>query len=303
MKRNRNLNTSLTLTALIVMASILGCQENEGSSTPTGSITIAVTDSPIGDASAVFVQFTGLKLYNMDGSRTEITFDEPKRVDLLSLQGSLSEEVLTEYSIPAGDYSHITFDIDFDASYLETAAETFNFELSNLRSAGSILKDILIYDADAGSSIVPFSIQEGLTTDLTFDFDLRKSIFSEDTSNTYSFSPAIRSVLTNEAGNIAGNVTSIPSNCVLENSAIYAYSGRNQTLKDIRGHSSDPISTSSIDTDNGNSYELGFLHNGDYTLAIACDAADDAVNEDDMLSFEGKQNITVVAGETTNHDF
>ena len=307
MKKNQNLKTIYAGAILIAATFMAGCENNdEGDFVPMGSVSIAVTDSPIDDVSAVFVQFSGMELYNTDGSEKEITFDPPKLVNLLSLQGSLSEEVLTEYAIPAGDYSYATFNIDINESYLVMKGEpsiNLPMVLSPLLNVGAFIKDILLNGSDEAYPIVPFSIQEGETTHLTFDFDLRKSIFSEGVSNTYSFSPAIRSVLTNEAGSIAGSITSNLPGCVDENSAIYIYSGRSQALMDIRGLSSDPISTSNINTDNGNSYELGFLPHGDYTIAIACDAADDAVNEDDILSFEGKQNITVVAGQTTNHDF
>ena len=307
MKRNQILRSSYALAAVLSISGIAGCQHSDDSSSiPTGNLTIAVTDSPIDDATAVYISFTGLTLFASDGGQSEINFAEPEVVDLLSLQGSSSQEILSEYAIPAGEYSYATFNIDFDASYMETGAGNFTFQASNLRNAGTILKDILLNDGDAGPSIVPFSVQQGTTTHLTFDFDLRKSIFAEDVSNTLSFSPAIRSVVTNESGTIAGTLNASlfdNTNCIDTNSAVYAYSGSDETLKDIRGKSSDPITTANITVSAGYSYELGFLPAGNYTLALACNASEDLADEEETLTFKGKQNITVIINSTANGDF
>ncbi|MBV1871277.1 MAG: DUF4382 domain-containing protein [Gammaproteobacteria bacterium] len=307
MQRDQILKTSFTLATVLTISGMAGCQHSDDStSVPTGNLTIAVTDSPIDDATAVYISFTGLTLFASDGGKSEINFAEPKVVDLLSLQGNSSQEILSEYAIPTGEYSYATFDIDFDASYMETSTGDFTFQASNLRNAGTILKDILLNDGDAGPSIAPFSVQQDATTHLTFDFDLRKSIFAEDVSNVLSFSPAIRSVVTNESGTIAGTLNaSLFDNlvCIDTSSAVYAYSGSNEALKDIRGKSSDPISTANITVSAGRSYEIGFLPAGNYTLAVACNASGDLADEEEaQLLFRGKKSVTVIENSTTNGD-
>jgi hypothetical protein len=264
-----------------------------------GTLTIAVTDSPIDDASEVWIEFTGLNFYDSDGFKTEVTFDDPKRINLLSLQGSASEEILVEYPVQAGDYTYVTFNIDFDQSTIVTSEGLVSLE-SVLPDWDSFFQQ-LVLDDTVEPPIVPFSVAENMTTHLTFDFDLRKSIFDDGNSNIYSFSPAIRSVVTSESANISGSIDAGTyfngTTCIAESSAIYAFSGSGKSLQDIRGTSGDPTTTSNItNTGSGYTYELGFLPAGDYTVAIACNASNDTPNQIDPMLFNGKQTITVTQG-------
>lgn len=304
MKRKISLKAIPILATLITAISLAACQDNDSSNIPMGSVTIAVTDSPIDDASAVWIQFIGLTFYAVEGDQAQVIFDEPKRINLLSLQGSLSEEVLTGHALPAGDYSYAIFDIDFNASSLVINETSYSLQ-PNFGDWDTFFKQFVL-ESSVEPPIVPFTIEEGLTTHLTFDFDLRKSIFDDNNSNIYSFSPAIRSVVTNESANIAGSITGtyFDTDCAAENTAIYAFSGWNQSTRDIRGTSGDPFSTSNItDTGSGYTYEFGFLPAGDYTLAIACNASNDTADLTETILFKGEQNITVDQGDTLSANF
>ncbi len=307
MKRKSTLKAIPILATLITAIGLTACQDSDTDNVPMGSVTIAVTDSPIDDATAVWIQFVGLTFYGADGYKTEVTFDEPKLVDLLSLQGSLSEEILTEYALPAGGYSYATFDIDFNTSSIVIEGTSYPLQ-PDFGDWNTFFKQ-LVLESDAKPPIVPFTVEENLTTHLTFDFDLRKSIFDDGSSNIYSFSPAIRSVVTNESGSISGNIIYDGTHfgttlCVAQNAAVYAFSGRNQSTQDIRGTSGDPFSTSNIINKGSDyTYELGFLPTGDYTVAIACNASDDTVNKTEKLEFEDKKNITVDQPKSFSADF
>ena len=305
MKRKSTLKAISILATLITVISLTACQDSDDSNIPMGSVTIAVTDSPIDDASAVWIQFVGLTFYGVDGYKTQVTFDEPKLINLLSLQGSLSEEVLTEHALPAGGYSYATFDIDFNASSIVINGTSYSLQ-PDFGDWDTFFKQFVL-DSSVEPPIAPFTIEENLTTHLTFDFDLRKSIFDDGNSNIYNFSPAIRSVVTNESGSISGSIdggTYFDTDCVAENTAVYAYSGRNQSTRDIRGTNGDPFSTSNItNTGSDYTYELGFLPAGDYTVAIACNASNDTVNQTENILFEGKRNITLGQGESFSYDF
>ncbi|MBL4606602.1 MAG: DUF4382 domain-containing protein [Pseudomonadales bacterium] len=306
MKRNPTLKATIMLTTLITVVSLTGCLNSDNdNSAPMGGLTIAVTDSPIDDASAVWIQFVGVTLHDIDGYETEVIFDEPKLIDLLSLQGSNSEKILIEHSVQSGNYSFVTFNIDFNASSIVINATSYSLEPAYPDGYWKSLYQNLILSNSVELPIRPFTITENITTHLTFDFDLRKSIYDAGISNIYSFFPAIRSVTTDEAGSIAGNIDSgiyfNTTNCIAENSAIYIFSGNGQSLRDTRGTSGDPFSTSNIT--NTNTYELGFLPAGDYTVAIACNSSEDTVDNTEIMLFKGKQNISVSIGETANGDF
>lgn len=283
-----------------------GCLENNKDSntsgTETGLLSIAITDSPIDEASAVFLQINGLTLYDAAGAETEIHFDEAKLIDLLSLQNGVSQEILSKHPVKATDYAYITFDIDFNASYVVTPAGNIGLSLSNHRGALSTIIDFIVNDASASAPIARFSVTQDQTTHLTFDFDLRKSIFQEEGHSLLSFSPAIRSTITEQAGAISGTLSSglFTSLCTAENSAVYAYRGTLTSLEDITGATNDPISTANIaQTSNGSEYTLAFLPEGDYTIALACNVTEDAVDLDDAIIFKARTHIKVNAGQTS----
>jgi hypothetical protein len=62
----------------------------------TGSLTLSVTDAPVDGATSVVVVFTGVELLREDAEPVVFTFEEPKQIDLLSLQGGLTETLLDE---------------------------------------------------------------------------------------------------------------------------------------------------------------------------------------------------------------
>lgn len=292
--------------AALSLLTLNGCIDNSNSSSAssseTGQLTIAVTDSPIDEASAVYLQINGLNLYDSTGAETEIHFDAPKLVNLLSLQNGLSQEVLSNYPIKTADYSYLTFDIDFNASYVVTPAGNIGLSLSNHRGALSTLIDFAVNDPSASAPITRFSITRDQTTHLTVDFDLRKSIFQESGNSLLSFSPAIRSTITEQAGTITGSISpsQFSGSCTADNSAVYAYTGSINTLRDITGATNDPISTANIvQTLSGYEYTLAFLPEGNYTIALACNAANDNVDRSDAINFKARTQLSVSAGQTS----
>lgn len=302
--------TRLPFYLLVSSIALSGCLEDKDSnnlgSSDTGTLTIAITDSPIDEASAVFLQINGLSLYDANGAQSEITFEEPKLIDVLALQGGLSETILSDYPVKAGDYAYVTFDLDLNASYVVTADGNRGLTLSNQRGAISTLIDFFVNDASASAPITRFSIGEGANTHITFDFDLRKSIFQEQGSSLLSFSPAIRSVLTAQAGSISGTIDAnqFNSSCVAADSAVYAFSGHNATLKDIRGNTDDPISTANIvQTQSAYAYTLAFLPEGDYTITLACNTTNDAVDTTDPINFSSRANVSVNMGQVSTFNF
>ncbi len=303
-------STRLPFYVLASSLALSGCLENKDSnnlsSSDTGTLTIAITDSPIDEASAVFLQINGLTLYDANGKQSEITFEEPKLIDVLALQGGLSETILSDYPVKAGDYAYVTFDLDLNASYVVTADGNIGLTISNQRGAISTLIDFFVNDASASAPIARFSIGEGANTNITFDFDLRKSIFQEQGSSLLSFSPAIRSVLTAQAGSISGTIDANQFNslCVAADSAVYAFSGQNATPRDIRGTTNDPISTANIiQTQSGYAYTLAFLPVGDYTISLACNVTNDAVDTTDTLNFKSRTNVSVNTGQVSTFNF
>lgn len=250
-----------------------------------GSLSIAVTDAPIDDATAVVVTFTGIELQPQGGGRITIIYDTPRQIDLLALQGGLTSPLLTDQIVPAGDYAWIRLMVD--------------------SGPGSTASYITLSDTTVHPLYVPSGDETGLklnggmtvaaggSSDFTVDFDLRKSVNAPSSGTDYKLRPTLRLVDDLQVGAIAGSVSAalITVGC---SPAVYAYTGV-VTPNDV-GSAVPPMSSALVV--NGG-YMLAFMSAGTYTVAFTCEALADAPDTDDAIAFGPVASATVVAGATT----
>lgn len=90
------------LAAAIAACGGSGSDSSDGEATGTASF--GVTDAPTAQFSEVIITFTGLSVKPADGEALVFTFDEPKTLDLLTLQGGNQAPLLEDEELPAGDY-------------------------------------------------------------------------------------------------------------------------------------------------------------------------------------------------------
>ncbi|MCW8977841.1 MAG: DUF4382 domain-containing protein [Marinobacter sp.] len=308
MKRSIRLFTVSALAAGIAACGGSGDGSSTGS---TGTVSFDVTDAPAMEFSDVTVSFTGISLKPVDGEWVKFSFDEPKTWNLLELQGGISEPLITEEEVPAGDYSQLRLLVNTEelASYV-------------------VLKD----QPDVKKSLaVPSGTQSGLKlngdfvvaadtqTDFTIDFDVRKSIVNPQGQSLadYLLKPSLRLVNNLEVGSITGEVdyatinSTRLSNDELPNcsedyaGAVYVYQGTDVTPTDLNVDSDgiQPIMAVPVndeDLDGIYNYTAAFLVAGDYTISYSCQL--DNNETDDDLDFEGTQNVSVVADTQTEAD-
>ncbi|MCH8531704.1 MAG: DUF4382 domain-containing protein [Saccharospirillum sp.] len=290
-----------TVLAMGVAAMTLaGCNLSGGSAATTGSGTLSldITDAPVDSATEVTVIFSGVDIQSANGVRTEIRYDESKAIDLLSLQGGITEPLLEEETLPAGDYEWIRLVLDAD-----------------LDSASYIVIDEAQYDlfipsgAQTGLKLVSgFTIPVNGEVSMTIDFDLRKSIVAPkgNPKANYFLKPALRLVDNSEVGHIAGVIasTTLTGNC---SGAVYVYEGFDVEPGDVGGDGNEPLTSAMVDTDQTGvdefEYKVAFLVAGEYTASFTCDADLDDPEEADDLVFIGTQNVVVEAGDTASADF
>src|SRR5215475_5965750 len=91
----------LAATALVLSA----CGGNSAG-TGSGQVRLSVADAPVDGAQAVVVKFTGVELTGDGGNPVQITFSQPKSIDLLNQSGTASA-VLFDQPIAAGSYGQI----------------------------------------------------------------------------------------------------------------------------------------------------------------------------------------------------
>lgn len=294
-----------SLTALVACGgSSSDSGDTNGSGDTTGSFSLAVTDAAIDSANHVFVEFSGVSIQPAEGEVIEFTFDEAKQIDLLALQGSASQDLIAGEEVPTGDYEWIRLHVNAEAdgvsdSYIEM-------------TDGSQLELRVPSGSQTGLKLVSgFTVTANTGADFTIDFDLRKSVVLPPAQQIGGaiLKPALRLIDNTASGTISGSVdgTLMSEQCAdpaTQTGAVYVFTGADATVSDVRGTESDPMTTALVsEVEGGYGYEVGFLDEGDYTLAYTCGASTDDPEAEDSLTFVGTTNATVEADTTTEVNF
>lgn len=292
--------TPLALCATGLLA-LTGCGGGSSSDSgpATGTLGISITDAPVDSANRVMVQFDGIEIKPAGGERLTFTFDSPRQIDLLALQGNHSEPLLDGEQVPAGQYQWMRVMVTGNRQSLESFIEL---------EADSGQHPLWVPSgSETGLKLVQgFTVPVGGSADFTIDFDLRKSITKPGQSgDAYILKPVLRLVNNVEVGTLTGTVDTATASAESCSPAAYVYAGSDVTPDD-EGSESSPLTSALISMDDATGeygFTVGFLSEGDYTLAWTCQAdLDDAATDDDML-FEDNVNVSITAGETTNIAF
>lgn len=296
-----------TLASAMVLASlglVAGCDSNSsGSATAgTGTFTLAITDGPVDSATKVVVEFSGVSIKPADGEALVFDFAEPKSIDLLQLQGSNSDGLLTGEVVASGSYEWIRLHVNAERddvmdSYMEM-------------DDGTMVELYVPSGAQTGLKLVSgFTIAAGGSADFTIDFDLRKSITNPRGMPAAILKPALRIVDNMVVGSLTGSISSelVASECAdstVDDGSVYVYAGAGITPTDIQGTSSDPIATALVHNVEGvYEYEVGFLAAGEYTVAYTCNAGIDDPATAEAVSFTSTTSTVVVTDLPTLVDF
>ena len=265
----------------------------------TGVLAVQVTDAKVDEAQAVVLHYTQVTIHGDQGDIVVPVHDPDtggpgRSINLLDYTNGNSTE-LFEHSLPAGHYSWMRLDVDFDPSqsYIEIDGGMHPMNCTSCQNNGVMLNH-------------SFTIGTDQTTAFTLDFDLRSSITMAN--GMHYIRPTVRVIDTAASGNIAGSVdptliTSLGSDGT--GCAVYVFDGENATLDDIympmggmmSGMHHNPVITAMVDPDTL-TYTAGFMPAGMYTVALTCDAMRDITDSDDTLMFTGATNVPVMAGQT-----
>lgn len=275
---------------------LTGCFDSDNAD--SGVLSLSITDAPVDDATAVVVEFTAVSIKPADGEAEVFEFDEPRSIDLLTLQGNASEALLEDELVDAGDYEWVRLHVNAENGLMDSFIE---FEGGGQHSL------FVPSGSESGLKLVSgFTVPVNGSADFTIDFDLRKSVHSPETGQIdYILRPALRLVNNVEVGSIAGTVDSTwasDSECA---AAVYVYEGHDATLGST-GSSSPPVTTALVELDNATGefeYTAGFLLEGDYTAAFTCEADLDEPDQDNALTFLQDHNTSVTADAETEVNF
>ena len=312
-----NLAAKILITTLLsAIVSACGGGSEGGSGGETGTLSLNVTDAPIGNVTSVFVEFTGVTLKPASGPAIEFMFEDnpdtpdvdegSKIIDLLALQGMASQPLLEDVEVPAGQYNqirlHVNAEFDgFDDSYVVIDNDdTKTQELGIPSGSKNGLKLNTPFTVAAGTG----DVSVGEESVYTIDFNLAKSVINPDGQAGYFLKPVLRLVQNIETGSIGGTVHSdLMNGC--SGPSVYAYSDFGADLGDVGG-ADEPLTTALValndDTDDYE-YEIGYLNAGEYTIAFTCEADIDTGDDEDIVFLSAAADKEVLAGDKVDHDF
>jgi hypothetical protein len=231
-----------------------------------------MTDAPIDDANveAVFVTVSEVKV---DGEA--VNGFEKQTIDLTAYQEG-NTKVLVADDMAVQSYNNVSLVLDYeqDASgnspgcYVLTEDDAKH----NLNSSSQSQSEIVIQDG--------FDVQSATTNDVVIDFDLRKSMRSENemhNESEFSFvtesemESALRVVVESNAGYITGETTNETS--AEGKMVVYAYhKGDFNMLTETQGQGTSDIMFANAVTSTGvnsdGSYQLSFLEEGEYEIHV-----------------------------------
>jgi hypothetical protein len=273
-----------------------------GSSGAMGQMKLAVADAPVDGAQAVVVKFTGIELTADSGSPVDITFTQPKTIDLLNQSGTASA-VLFDQPVPAGSYGQIRLMVVADGNPSNSYITLSDGTMHGLQVPSG---------SQTGLKLVSgFTVPSSGVVDYTIDFDLRQAITCPPGQGTAcTLKPAERLVDNTTVGNIQGVVsnTLVPSGCT---PGVYLYNGTVTAPEDMNSTApasdmNQPLASKVVVATSQTPYyyQFTFLSPGTYTVAFTCQAAlDNPDQADTAVTFNPvKTGITVSANQTTTVD-
>ena len=293
--------------ALILIASGLsGCGGEGNRTTGSSQLNLAITDAPVDDADQIVIRFTGLEIHSSSATNQSFVFcdnqltatteacNNPtvKEIDLLKLSGTNSKPLITDATIPVGNYQWIRLDLDnSNPGYI-------------VPSAGG--QHLLTIPSGAQNGLKlnhAFTASKDGMISFTVDFDLRKSVHQTG-SGDYTLRPTLRLVSNSNVGSIYGTVDSAlnPDTC---SPAVYLYEGENITADDEGGQGANPLTSALVTLDTGTGkyvYEIGFVEAGNYSLAFTCEADQDDSLIDDNINFAVTTNVVVSVNTATENN-
>lgn len=272
----------------VAAASVLllaGCQ---------GQVSVDLgTDAPADrDIQQVTASIAGLEFRKDDGSLETLSFNNSELVDLLDYLDGSPIRLFTDEELPEGDYSGVRLVFDTDAADDTQVVDVNNNATPLVVTAGNYADVDISVDEDSSSS-----------DSITLTLDLRQSLSLDSDGDEYTLQPFLRSVSTDDAGQITGtvNVTCPTGSTLAQGGAVYLFQGEDVVPDDRDGTGVEPYATTEVSTAGG--YTLRFVPSGDYTIAVTCSGDEEDPASNDDLTFRGTDNVQLDRNESLRFDF
>lgn len=263
---------------------------DDPASQPTGRISISLTDGPWDEAQSLVLHISGIELGHTSRGTVALQLSGgPMSVDMMRLQNGLSQALVSNMTIPAGQYEWMRLQIDLGQSHFDTmAGARHNMRMGPNSSGGLEVRQL-------------FEIAESTHLEFMLDYDLRQGVHRHEMGmmgDQFELHSAMRLVNMQDSGGMTGLVdgTMIDVNHPDCDDApggnwAYLFHGSATDPDDIAESDSDgrpgPIATDRVEMDPGTgdfSYHFGYLPAGSYRVAFTCSGEWDEGDDDDYPS-------------------
>ena len=309
---------TLFILAAGTLVAACGGSSSDNPAPQTGDVQLSMTDAPADDLTRVQLTLNAVALKPAQGSMIRRDLDEPLVIeDLLALQGAKSTVILPTTEVPAGRYNWIRLYVqsgDGNTYVIDDNGGQFPLYVPGQQNNQDRERHVQL----VSGFVVPVDGE----VNFTLDVDLRRAITKPTNKDYYLLRPAVRIVDNSKVGIIEGTIsdslindeacTSVMEGDSLEGNAVYLYTGQDAATGDVfvddQGApvgSDNPVTTATVnynpDSD-AYEYQIGFVPEGDYTLAFTCQALDDMPDTDDDLIFSAQRNVDVIAEQSKTAD-
>ncbi len=292
--------------ALAALGLLAGCSggDSGGGDGGTGTISLAIMDAPVYDATNIFVTFTGVSLKPQGGRVIDVVFPAPVQVDLLSLNADNAEMLLAGHPVPAGQYSWLELHVSAEHDgQLDSYAVLQNGGVEEIEvevPSGSIrlVSGLTITANQEASFLIDWNLHKGLNDPVGHaGLFLRPALRIIDMTQFGTLNGTVATPLVTAAG-CANDL-----NLDLGNS-VYVYAGTGVTPDDFDAADPEPVATTAVTQNRAGDYVYEtLLSPGADTVTFTCQAMNDLPDTSENIAFVQPQPGTIVDGQTTTINF
>jgi hypothetical protein len=314
--RTINLSSFKHILAASVLTALAACGGGGGdTSSSPGTVSLGLSDAPVGDLSEVVITIDGIELKRKGGDDCDDETEsddcayidqftdegdvvDTVQVDLLKLQGSDNKIIVEEIELEAGEYDQLR---------LSVIDEDTNYSWVKEKASGDARKLLKVPSDEL--KLGGFTVESGGVQVFIIEFNLHKAMTynpGPPGPDRYILKPrGVRVVDVETAASIYGEVDSAlfdgngtpPCTNKLDvnvGNVIYLYRGHDLEGSNLADNFDSDVDGSAPDTAIApyaseivaadGTYEIAYLAPGDYTLAFTCEAEkDDSEVWDDIV--------------------
>jgi hypothetical protein len=291
--------------ALVALGMLTACSGGGDGEGGTGTLSLAIMDAPVHDATQIWVTFTGVSLKPQgNGPAIDIDFAAPVQLDLLSLNLDNAETLLAAHVVPAGHYNwldlHVsaTHDGTFDSFAVLQNGGVEEVEVEVPSGSVRLVSGLTITANQETSFLIDWNLHEGLNDPVG-----REGLFLR---------PALRIIDMTDFGTLTGTVAMplvTAGGCANDlnldiGNSVYIYAGIGVTPDDFDAVAPEPVATTAVvQSQTGEYVYETLLSPGDYTVAFTCQAMNDLPDSSQDIAFVQPTAATIVDGQTRTIDF